>query len=130
MSGHFHWSISKIQRNGTTPIDRIGHPALFVQHIPIFQENRDNITGYIFRELVFEKLAEDQFNLRLKDTKRKIIHFPENVTLFDAWEEMLNKKEHISLIIDEYGGMDGAAAKRKENRFLCRSADLVQDVWG
>ena len=29
------------------------------------------------------------------------------MTLFDAWEEMLHKKEHISIIIDEYGGMDG-----------------------
>ncbi len=80
---------------------------LHFSRIPIFHENRDNITGYIFRELVFEKLAEDQFNLKLKDIKRKIIKFPEHMTLFDAWDEMLHKKEHISLIIDEYGGMDG-----------------------
>ena len=80
---------------------------LHFSRIPIFKDNKDNITGYIFRELVFEKLAEDQFNLKLKDIKREIIHFPENMTLFDAWEEMLIKKEHISLIVDEYGGMDG-----------------------
>lgn len=80
---------------------------LHFSRIPIYRENRDNITGYVFRELVFEKLAEDQFNLKLKDIKRKIIHFPENMTLFEAWEEMLQAKEHISLIIDEYGGMDG-----------------------
>ncbi len=80
---------------------------LHFSRIPIFHENRDNITGYVFRELVFEKLAEDQFNLRLKDIKREIIHVPENMTLFDAWEEMLQKKEQISLITDEYGGMDG-----------------------
>jgi CBS domain containing-hemolysin-like protein len=80
---------------------------LHFSRIPIFQDNKDNITGYIFRELVFEKLAEDQFKLKLKDIKRDIIHFPENMTLFDAWDEMLRKKEHISLIVDEYGGMDG-----------------------
>ena len=80
---------------------------LHFSRIPIFQENKDNITGYVFRELVFEKLAEDQFNLKLKDIKREIIQFPESMTLFDAWDEMLQKKEHISLIIDEYGGMDG-----------------------
>lgn len=82
---------------------------LHFSRIPIYKDNRDHITGYIFRELVFEKLAEDQFNLKLKDIKREIVHFPENVTLFDAWEEMLKKKEHISLIVDEYGGMDGIA---------------------
>jgi len=80
---------------------------LHFSRIPIFQDNKDNVTGYIFRELVFEKLAEDQFNMKLKDIKRDIVHFPENMTLFDAWEEMLHRKEHISLIVDEYGGMDG-----------------------
>lgn len=80
---------------------------LHFSRIPIFQDSKDNITGYIFRELVFEKLAEDQFTLKLKDIKREIINFPENMTLFDAWEVMLQKKEHISLVVDEYGGMDG-----------------------
>ena len=80
---------------------------LHFSRIPIYQDNKDDITGYVFREMVFEKLAEDQFDLKLKDLKRKIITFPENITLFDAWEELLKNKEHISLITDEYGGMDG-----------------------
>jgi CBS domain containing-hemolysin-like protein len=80
---------------------------LHFSRIPIFHDNKDNITGYVFRELVFEKLAEDQFNLKLKDIKREIVTFPKSKTLFDAWEELLNRKEHISLIVDEYGGMDG-----------------------
>ncbi len=80
---------------------------LHFSRIPIYQGNRDNITGYVFRELVFEKLAEDQFDLKLKDIKRDIVVFPKNITLFDAWEELLQKKEQISLVIDEYGGMDG-----------------------
>lgn len=80
---------------------------LHFSRIPIYQDNRDNITGYVFRELVFEKLAEDQFDLKLKDIKRKIVTFPESITLFTAWEEMLERKEHISLVIDEYGGMNG-----------------------
>lgn len=80
---------------------------LHFSRIPIFKHNTDNITGYVFRQLVFEKLAEDQFDVKLKDIKRDILTFPRNITLFDAWEEMLKRKEHISLILDEYGGMDG-----------------------
>lgn len=80
---------------------------LHFSRIPVFQNNKDNITGYVFRALVFEKLAEDQFNLKLKDIKREIITFRKSTTLFDAWDEMLSKREHISLVIDEYGGMDG-----------------------
>lgn len=82
---------------------------LHFSRIPIYKDTRENITGYVFRELVFEKLAEDQFNLRLRDIKREIVVFSRNITLFDAWEVQLQKKEHISLIIDEYGGMDGIA---------------------
>jgi CBS domain containing-hemolysin-like protein len=82
---------------------------LHFSRIPIYEGHRDNITGYVFRELVFEKLAEDQFNLKLKDIKREIVSFPESITLFDAWDQMLSKKEQISLIVDGYGGMDGIA---------------------
>lgn len=80
---------------------------LHFSRIPIYRENKDDITGYVLREYVFEKLAADQFHLTLKDIKRDIIHYSENMTLFDAWEEMLQRKEHISLITDEYGGMEG-----------------------
>jgi CBS domain containing-hemolysin-like protein len=82
---------------------------LHFSRIPIFQGNKDNITGFVLRELVFEKLAEDQFDLKLKDIKRDIAMFPASITLFDAWEQLLQRKEHISLVTDEYGGMDGIA---------------------
>lgn len=82
---------------------------LHFSRIPIYGGNRDNITGYVFRELVFEKLAEDQFDLTLKDIRRNITTFSEKTTLFTAWEELLTRKEQISLVVDEYGGMDGIA---------------------
>ena len=80
---------------------------LHFSRIPIYQTSKDNITGYVFRAMVFEKLAEDQFDLKLKDIKREILTFRKGTTLFNAWDEMLSKREHISLVIDEYGGMDG-----------------------
>ncbi len=80
---------------------------LHFSRIPIYQTNKDNISGYVLRTIVFEKLAEDQFDLKLKDIKREIITFPKSTTLFNAWDEMLAKREHISLVIDNYGGMDG-----------------------
>ena len=35
---------------------------LHFSRIPIYQDNKDNITGYVFRELVFEKLAYKERN--------------------------------------------------------------------
>ena len=75
--------------------------------IPIYSENDENITGYVFRQTVFEKLAEDKHSLKLKDVKRKILIVPYSTELFSLWEMLLEKKEHIALIVDEYGGLDG-----------------------
>jgi CBS domain containing-hemolysin-like protein len=75
--------------------------------IPIYAENEENITGYVMRQEVFEKLAEDETGLKLKDIKRKIVIVPFSKPLFDVWDTLLNKKEHIALVVDEYGGVDG-----------------------
>ncbi len=75
--------------------------------IPIFFGNDENITGYVFRQEIMENLAEDKHNLKLKDLKRDILIFPDTMVLFSLWEKLLEHKEHIALIVDEYGGLDG-----------------------
>jgi len=75
--------------------------------IPVYSENEENITGYVFRQSVFEKLAEDRHELQLKNIKRKIVIVPDSIALFNLWEKLLEEKEHIAVIVDEYGGFDG-----------------------
>ena len=75
--------------------------------IPVYSENDENITGYVFRQTVLEKITENKNELRLKDIKRNIVMVPNTKVLFTLWEELLNDKEHIAIIVDEYGGLDG-----------------------
>ena len=75
--------------------------------IPIYSEDEENITGYVFTQEVFEKLAEDKHDMKLKDIRRDIIVVPNTIVIFILWEKLLEEKEHIALILDEYGGMDG-----------------------
>ena len=82
---------------------------LHYSRIPIYSDNIENITGYVFRQTVFEKLAEDRVDLKLSDIRREIVVVHEFQTLISLWELLLKKKEHIALIVDEYGGMDGIA---------------------
>ena len=77
--------------------------------IPIFSEKEGNITGYVFRPTIFETQTEVRNKLKLNDIKRKIIVVPETMPVFNVWEILLEKKEHIALIIDEYGEVDGIA---------------------
>lgn len=87
----------------------INKDYLKYSRIPVYSDNDENITGYVFRQTVFEHLAEDNHELKLKDLKRNIVVVPNSLALFSLWEKLLNKKEHIALIVDEYGGMDGIA---------------------
>jgi len=43
----------------------------------------------------------------LKDVKREIVVVPNSIVLFALWEKLLEQKEHIASIVDEYGGLDG-----------------------
>ncbi len=76
--------------------------------IPIYnEENDDFIKGYVLRQSILELLSEDKFNLRLTDIARPILTFQEGESLSKIWETLLEKKEHISVIIDEYGCFRG-----------------------
>lgn len=75
--------------------------------IPIYSGNDENITGYVLRQQVFENLAEGKHELKLKDIKREIMVFSDTTVLYLLWEKLLEKKEHIAVIVDEYGGLDG-----------------------
>ncbi|MBQ2113370.1 MAG: DUF21 domain-containing protein, partial [Bacteroidales bacterium] len=71
------------------------------------EENDEYVAGYVLRQEVLEKMAEDKFNTTLEDIIRPILTFNEEDTVADIWEKLLEKKEHISAILDEYGSLRG-----------------------
>ncbi|MBR1593540.1 MAG: HlyC/CorC family transporter [Alloprevotella sp.] len=75
--------------------------------IPVYRDNDDFVTGYVLRQHILESLSEDKFDLRLADIARPILSFNENDSVSAIWERMLEKKEHISAVIDEYGCLRG-----------------------
>lgn len=75
--------------------------------IPVYSGTTDNITGYVFSKEVYENIAEKKQKHKLKEIKRNIMIISDNETLFNAWEKLLEEKEHIALVMDEYGNIDG-----------------------
>ena len=71
------------------------------------EENDEYVVGYVLRSEVLEKMAEDNFNSPLNDIIRPILTFSEEDSVADIWEKLLEKKEHISAILDEYGSLRG-----------------------
>ena len=76
--------------------------------IPVYDdENDEYVIGYVLRQEILEKMAEDKFTTTLDEITRPIMTFKEDDTVSDIWEKMLEKKEHISVILDEYGSVRG-----------------------
>ena len=71
------------------------------------EENDEYVVGYVLRQEVLEKMAEDKFNTTLNDILRPVLRFSEEDSVSDIWETLIEKKEHISVILDEYGSLRG-----------------------
>ena len=70
-------------------------------------DNDDYVIGYVLRQTVLEKMAEDKFVTTIREISRPILSFPEEEPVGNIWEKFLEKKEHVSAIIDEYGTFRG-----------------------
>jgi CBS domain containing-hemolysin-like protein len=75
--------------------------------IPIYKDSIDNITGFVLKADILLHLANDKESIKLKDIRRPIIICYENTTIPKFYDLMMTRKEHIALVIDEYGGMEG-----------------------
>ena len=73
--------------------------------IPVYDKSKDYIIGYVLKEL-----SEDKFETRLSDLMRPILSFNEDDSVYQIWEKMLEKREHISNILDEYGCLRGVVS--------------------
>jgi len=80
---------------------------LHYSRIPVYSDSPEYITGYILLSDALEGLADDEFDTRLKELKRPISYFNDEMSIGDIWEQLLKNKEQIGLIIDEYGCFQG-----------------------
>ena len=88
--------------------------------IPVYADSREFITGYILRTDALELLAEDKFTMHLKDIKRPLPYFNEETSLPDIWDSLIQHKEQISIVIDEYGCFQG----------ILTLEDVIETVFG
>ena len=76
--------------------------------IPLYSQQIENITGYIFLQDYIEKISNKKnLNIKLKTIRRDILKVPDSINVFALFNQLLEKKEHISIVIDEYGGFVG-----------------------
>jgi len=75
--------------------------------LPIYNEDRDDIVGFVLRHDIFNEYANDNESMPILKLRRDIIAMPESASVSNALNELTAKREHISVVIDEYGGTAG-----------------------
>lgn len=73
--------------------------------IPVFEENIDNIIGILYTKDVLPHLNKKTF--QWKKIMREPFFVPENKKLDDLLKEFQEKKNHLAVVVDEYGGTSG-----------------------
>ena len=73
--------------------------------IPVYRENLDNITGVIYIKDLLPYIEKTDFEWT--KVMRKAFFVPENKKLDDLLSEFQEKKIHLAVVVDEYGGTCG-----------------------
>ena len=99
-----------VSANENLPIDDFKSQKQFLNfsRIPLYSNQNEKITGYILLQDVLKNNSDNK-NVKssLKEFKRDILTVPNTINLFVLFNRLVEKKEHISVVVDEYGGLDG-----------------------
>ena len=102
-----------IPRSQMDMIDVAESPEAFIPFViekshsrfPVFEENRDNVIGILLAKDLLRFYAEEEFNVR--EMLRPAVFVPEAKRLNVLLKEFRANRNHIAIVVDEYGGVSG-----------------------
>lgn len=83
------------------------HGKVRVSRIPIYRENIDNITGYVLKDDLMQHMIEQKDDLPLRSLARNIMVVNEKMPIIRLFYKLIQEKEHIAMVVGEYGEMSG-----------------------
>ena len=96
------------------------HPQLRFSRIPMYSENPDNITGYFLKDQLLEAIIKGQGEQSLKKIKRSILITERDLPIPSLFDKLIDEREHIALVVDEYGSVSG----------LVTQEDMIETLLG
>ena len=89
---------------------------------PVFKENLDKITGIVHAKDLLQFLRKQTFKKdeTLSEISREILFVPERKKISEMLQEFQQKKMHIAIVVDEFGGTSG----------LVTLEDIIEEIIG
>ena len=75
--------------------------------IPIFSDNPDNIKGLVLKDEIFKEMALDNGSKKLLELERPIIVVNRDIPIPSLFEKLVESRNHMALVVDEYGSVSG-----------------------
>ncbi|MGH8751349.1 MAG: HlyC/CorC family transporter [Burkholderiales bacterium] len=102
-----------IPRSQMDLIDINDAPEKFIPYVietahsrfPVIDENKDNVIGILLAKDLLRYYAEQDFNMR--DMLRPAVFVPESKRLNVLLKDFRSNRNHIAMVVDEYGGVAG-----------------------
>jgi putative hemolysin len=93
----------------------VGH-----SRIPVFEETIDNVVGVLYAKDLLPYLREGRIDVPLKNILRAAYFIPETKKASDLLPDLQQRRVHMAIVVDEYGGMAG----------LVTIEDLLEEIVG
>jgi putative hemolysin len=88
--------------------------------VPVYSETLDNVTGIAFAHDLLQISDTDARSRTVADIQRPAVFVPESKKVNELLREMQREKQHMRIVIDEYGGVAG----------LVTIEDLLEELVG
>jgi CBS domain containing-hemolysin-like protein len=86
---------------------------------PVYDRYKDQIIGVVLLRDIFERMARKE-EISIQSILRPVHFIPETLELKDALQQMQKEKNHMSIVVDEYGGISG----------LITTEDIIEEIFG
>ncbi len=106
-----------------TPLSQVINTILErgYSRIPVYEDTIDNIIGILYAKDLLKSFANGSPPQSIMDLGLREAHFiPENKKVSDLLTELRQKRVHIAIVVDEYGGTAG----------LVTIEDLLEEIVG
>jgi len=88
--------------------------------IPVYEKEEEDVVGFVLTRDIFVYLSEGKEDMRLTELMRPIHFVVELAPLDSVLMEFLERREHLFIVLDEYGGIGG----------LVTLEDILEEIIG
>ncbi len=88
--------------------------------VPVYGKTNDDIIGVVHIKSILKCIESNELDKPLKDLIEKPFFVPETILLADLLKFFQEKKTHIAIVVDEFGGVQG----------LVTLTDLIEEMVG